>query len=471
MGFHLGLPHGMMGPMHDDQGLALVTTTRPARTRTAARAIAACAAIALCVPGAALAGNGDAAVAKGDAVPGEVVVTYKGGDTDLVRVDGSIDSAVSTLKTRNDVAYAEPNYRVYAAGNGQDWSSDPLVANGASWNLYGNQGRPRNRFGSGAVLAWAAGITGNRNVYVAVLDEGVQVTHPDLAANVWTNNRERPGDGIDNDRNGFVDDVNGWDFINDDGSLYDGTTGQGLSEVDMHGTHVAGIIGAVGDNGIGTSGVAQDVGIIPVKMLDYYEGGTVAQAVAAIDYMVALKTRRGINIVAANASWESAEESRALQAAIRRAGNAGILFVTIAGNGDDNDQALDVDSSPVYPAAHTCPQRVRRVDYDCILTVTAIDEDGARPDWANYGRETVDLGAPGVDILSLAPDFILATDSGTSMAAPHVSGAIALYASRYPNATPATIREAVMDSAKRTPSLRRTTVSGGRLDIAELLNL
>lgn len=458
-------------------------------------------AVVCAVPTFAFAAGADSAIASGDAVPREVIVIYNNAasaaarssvastvsasdseslvsapaSVDLLTLPAgeSVDSAITALEARTDVASAEPNYRIRAgakANAAAPWSNDPLVGNGSTWGLYGKTGKPKNQFGSGAVLAWAAGIKGSANVYVAVLDEGVQVNHPDLADNVFTNAGEIAGDGIDNDANGYVDDVNGWDFINNDSSVYDGTSGQGMSEIDFHGTHVAGIIGATGGNGIGTSGVAQDVGIIPLKMLDTYEGGTVAQAIEALDYLTALK-KSGVNIVASNSSWEGPDNSQALKQAIRRSGNAGVLFVTIAGNGDEDGNAIDTDATPVFPAGYTCFARYKRVSYNCIVAVTAINDKGRRPAWANYGKHSVDLGAPGVDVLSLAPDSMLASDTGTSMAAPFVTGALALYASQNPGAHPATMRADLMTSTEPTSSLKNKTASGGRLSIPNFLDL
>src|SRR5688500_9751031 len=165
-----------------------------------------------------------------------------------------VDAAIRDLLQSPFVRFAEPNW-IYTHQS----SSDPYVTNGSLWGMYGDATSPANQFGSQAGEAWAAGATGSPNVYVAVIDEGVDFNHPDLAANIWTNPFD-PIDGTDNDGNGYVDDVHGWDFYQNNNSVYDGAPGN--TTVDSHGTHVSGTIGAVGNNNIGVAGVNWDVTII-----------------------------------------------------------------------------------------------------------------------------------------------------------------------------------------------------------------
>jgi hypothetical protein len=318
--------------------------------------------------------------------------------------------------------------------------------------MYGDASSPASPYGSQAAEAWAANYTGSRSVYVGVLDEGVQWTHPDLDANVWTNPRD-PADGIDNDRNGYRDDVHGWDFSRNDNSVYDGGSG---GNQDDHGTHIAGILGAEGNNGTGVVGVNWQVTIIPLKFLGPL-GGSTANAVKAINYLIDLKTRHKLNIVAINASWGGSGYSSALNDAIKRAGDNGILFIAAAGNNGRNN-----DTTPFYPASYNQPN---------VISVAALDRNGNLASWSNYGRNTVHLAAPGVGIYSTLAFNTYGSYSGTSMATPHVTGAVALYKSKYPSATAAQIKAALLTSVAPTASLSGKTITGGRLDISKLLQL
>ena len=198
--------------------------------------------------------------------------------------------AVQILKNLPGVDFVEPNW-LYTH---QSFPNDPSFGNGSLWGMYGDASTPQNQYGSQAAEAWNAGFTGSKNVYVGIIDEGFQFTHPDLAANVWTNPNDTL-DSIDNDGNGFADDTHGWDFFEDNNSIYDGTG-------DDHGTHVAGTIGAAGNNGIGVAGVNWAVTLISGKFLGP-NGGSTADAVAAVNYFTDLKKNHGINVVALNNSW------------------------------------------------------------------------------------------------------------------------------------------------------------------------
>lgn len=293
-----------------------------------------------------------------------------------------------------------------------------------------------------AVSAWDV-TTGSRGVVVAVIDSGFDYTHPDLAANVWRNPGEVPDDGLDNDGNGFVDDVHGWDFANDDADPMDD---------DGHGTHVAGTIGAVGDNGVGVTGVAWQVSIMGLKFLDSDGNGYTSDAIAAISYATRMRREFGVNVVATNNSWGGGDRSLALRAAIADGGAAGILFVTAAGN-----DGVNGDRRKNYPANE---------DLDAVITVTATDRANRMPSFATYGPVHVDLAAPGVAIRSTIPGGGYATYSGTSMAAPHVTGTIALLAAANPAASATAIRRAILSTTTRLPALAGKTVTGGLLDAA-----
>ena len=375
-------------------------------------------------------------------------------DTFVVELEPgqTVADAIVEISAQPGVAYVEPDYLVYPAAT----SNDPEYTNGNLWGMHGDGTSQPNQFGSGAGEAWARGFTGSQDVYVAVIDQGVQITHPDLAPNIWVNPGEIPGNGIDDDGNNLVDDVNGWDFFNNDASVFDGPA------VDWHGTHVAGTIGARGGNGIGVVGVDWNVSIIPVKFISG-GAGSIVGAVQAIDYVVDLK-RRGVNVVVINASWEGEGFSPTLSDAVDAAGDAGILFVAAAGNG-----AGDIDTSPVYPAAHQCDNSGAR-GWDCLISVANLTSGGDLASDSNWGDQNVDLGAPGSGIVSTSPVSSYDYLSGTSMAAPHVAGAVALCASIKPSLSASQLRDRVMTSATPTSSLAGRTVTGDRLDIGALVD-
>jgi len=377
-----------------------------------------------------------------------------------------VERAIAAIAQRPGVVFAEPNWKITTAAV----SNDPFyTTNGRLWGMYGDDqptatgpSGTTNQFGSQAEKAWAAGFTGSNTVYVGVLDEGIDINHPDLRANIWVNPFETVGDGIDNDRNGYVDDVHGWDFYHRDNSVYDGGTG------DRHGTHVAGTIGGVGGNGIGVAGVSWNVTMIPLKFLGP-DGGYTSDAIKALDYLTDLKVRHGLNVVASNNSWGGGGYSSALHSAIIRGANAGILFVAAAGNAGAN-----TDVSANYPSNYSTLQgtsTTRAASYEAVISVAALTSSGGLASFSNYGEKTVHLAAPGAGINSTLPGNSYGAFSGTSMAAPHVTGAIALYASAHPTASAAEVRQAILSSARPTASLAGKTVTGGRLDVAAALNI
>jgi hypothetical protein len=319
-------------------------------------------------------------------------------------------------------------------------SNDPSVTNGSLWGMYGDTSSPANLYGSQAAEAWSRGFTGTSDVVVAIIDEGFQISHPDLVNNVGSNPGEISGNGIDDDGNGYIDDRNGWDFVSNDNTVYDSTA-------DDHGTHVAGTIGAEGGNGIGVAGVNWDVSLLSGKFLGD-TGGTTANAIKAVDYFTDLKTRHGLNLVATNNSWGGGGYSQGLYDAINRANNANIFFVAAAGNSSS--------STPSYPAAYDLPN---------VISVASIDSNGGLSSFSNYGSTWVDLGAPGGAIQSTLPSNTYGTYSGTSMATPHVTGALALMRSTQPTATMAQLKQALLESVVQTASLVGKTATGGRLDV------
>jgi subtilisin family serine protease len=367
------------------------------------------------------------------------------GDLVLVRhqPDFSMSAAKRAIENDPSVEFVEPNW-IYTH---QAVSTDPYYTNGSLWGMYGDATSPANVFGSQAGEAWAAGNTGSAGVYVGVIDEGIQFDHPDLLGQVWTNPYD-PADGVDNDGNGYIDDIRGWDFDGNNNSIYDGGT---RGSLDDHGTHVSGTIGAKANNGIGVVGVNWNVTLISGKFLGR-RGGTSANAIKAVDYFTDLKTRHGLNIVATNNSWGGGGFSQALKDAITRANNANILFIAAAGNsGTDNDTTAS------YPANY---------DVANVISVAAITNTGALASFSQYGATTVDIGAPGAGIWSTTAYNGYSSYSGTSMATPHVTGGAALYASTRPGSSAATIKAAILNSAVATASLTGKCVTGGRLNVS-----
>lgn len=367
----------------------------------------------------------------------------------------TVARALKRLRGLPGIDYAEPDYWVEAAAV----ADDPAFADGSLWGMYGDGTRPHgNRFGSGAAEAWQAGYVGARRIHVGVLDEGVKRDHPDLAGNTWANPAE-VRNGLDDDGNGYVDDIDGWDFHHGDATVYDGHS-------DDHGTHVAGTLGALGGNGLGVAGVSWQVTLVPAKFLGP-AGGYISNAVRALDYLTDLKIRHGIELVAVNSSWTGGGYSQSLVDAIDRAGDADILFVAAAGN-----EGADADAEPVYPGAYQCTSRADDTarGWDCIISVASLRPDGGLASDSNWGLDAVDLAAPGTGIISTHPvDDGYAYYSGTSMAAPHVTGAAALCRSVAPELPAQRLRELVLASAAPTASLAGRTSSGGRLDIPALM--
>jgi subtilisin family serine protease len=372
----------------------------------------------------------------------------KKGELALLKLPAGMGVAAAVRAINEDpaVEYAEPNW-IYQH---QAVSNDTYYTNGSLWGMYGDATTPANQYGSQAGENWASGHTSCGNVIVGVIDEGIYYQHEDLAANIWTNPYDA-ADGVDNDGNGYIDDVRGWDFDGNSNNINSGGAG------DDHGTHVSGTIAGVGGNAKGVAGVCwSGIKLISGKFLGR-RGGTTANAIKAIDYFNDLKTRHGLNIVATNNSWGGGGFSQALQDAIGRANTANILFIAAAGN-----SAYDNDTTASYPSNYPNAN---------IIAVASTTNTGALSSFSQWGKTTVDLGAPGSGIWSTVPvsskGLLIssyASYNGTSMATPHVTGAAALYASTRPGVTAADIKTAILINTVPTASLQNKTVTGGRLN-------
>lgn len=427
----------------------------------------------------------------------------------LVRVaigDGmTVEKAIEILSHNPNVQFAEPNYVLHI----DSVSNDPLYTGGSMWGMEGDQTNPANQFGSQAGEAWAAGYTGSTKVAIGDIDTGIDYTHPDLYLNVWLNQGEIPAalkaaltdtdgdglftfrdlnnaanaayvtdvnangridagdllndirweDGTDQDGNSYTDDLIGWDFVNNDNDPFDDND---------HGTHTAGTIAATGGNGTGVAGVTWSTQIIALKFLDASGSGSTADAVKALDYYTwaAGHAAPGAELIATNNSWGGGGYSQAMMDAIVRGAQADTLFIAAAGNGGPDQRGDNNDSVANYPSNYNTTSVL---GWDSVIGVASITSTGGRSSFSNYGATTVELGAPGSGIYSTVPGGY-ASFSGTSMATPHVTGAIALFAAAGTE-TAREIRADLLASVAPTTSLSGITMTGGRLDIGHLMQM
>jgi len=405
---------------------------------------------------------------KPDAAPGEMLVKFKPGraraamdniratrnirvtassrfrrmDWHVVKVrsDRSLKDVIIAYRESPDVLYAEPNYRVRALED-QHIPDDPRFDD--LWGMH-NTGQTGGTPDADidAPEAWYYEIlpAPGQEIIVAVVDTGVDYNHPDLAPVMWTNAGEIPDNGVDDDGNGFIDDVKGWDFYNNDNDPMDD---------ESHGTHVAGIVAAVPDNGIGVAGVAGRAGtvrIMAVKFLDENGDGYLSDAIYAITYAM----DNGATVL--NNSWGGGGYVLAMRDLIADVDVAGGLFVAAAGNKGNN-----TDISAHYPSGYDNPN---------ILSVASTTRTDGRSSFSNYGLVTVDLGAPGSSILSTTPENDYRWKSGTSMATPHVAGACAfVWAAAGTGTSHMEIKGAIMGGVDQIPALLGICVTGGRLNL------
>jgi len=352
-----------------------------------------------------------------------------------LRVEQDLASSFAgALAAEETFAYVEPDYELRLQQSPNDPFYAPLqyALENTGQTLDSQPGAVGADIDAEA--AWQV-TTGDQEFVIAVIDGAIDWSHPDLSANVWTNEEEIPDNGVDDDANGYVDDVHGWDFFDDDND----TRGS-----DTHGTHVAGILGAVGNNAEGVAGVAQRCRIMPLRFAGAVNG-TTSNAIDAIEYAVANGARLSNN------SWGGPEDSQALRDAIAAAGDAGHLFVFAAGNSGV--------SRSLNPAGFDSPS---------IISVAATDNVDALWINSNFNALDVDLAAPGVSVVSAVPgSYNLKT--GTSMAAPHVAGTAALIWSMRPEWSAQDVRTQILESARPLASLDGFTATGGRLDAGEAL--
>jgi subtilisin family serine protease len=340
-----------------------------------------------------------------------------------------------TLENLNDfVDSVEPDYLVYAIKTPNDPKMIDLWGLHNSGQTGGNDDKDIDAF-----EAWDLQ-TGSKDVLVGVIDTGVDRSHIDLAANMWTNAEEIPGNGKDDDGNGFVDDVHGWDFYDNDNNPTDGGS---------HGTHCAGTIGAVGNNGKGVVGVSWNVSMVGIRFLGPM-GGYTSDAVKSINYA----TKIGVALT--SNSWGGGGFSSSLKNAIDNAGKKGIGFVAAAGN-----SAYDNDSIPSYPASY---------ESENIISVGAHDHKGKIAWFSQWGKNSVDLFAPGVNVVSTVPGNKYASFNGTSMATPHVSGAYATILASNPTWTVVEVKNALLNSTDPENGLANKCVTGGRLNLFQALS-
>jgi subtilisin family serine protease len=361
-------------------------------------------------------------------------------DLDHIQVPaGTADAALLALSRDPDVAGVQPNYIRHVTATTPP--NDPYWLNGALWGL----------IKINAQTAWNTFSPSAHDVVVGIIDTGVNYNHPDLASSVWTNPGEVAGNGLDDDGDGYVDDVHGIDTANHDSDPLDD---------EGHGTHTAGTVGARGNNGVGVTGVAWNPQIAACKFLDSTGSGSDANAVACFNYFVDLKLHHGVNLRVTSNSWGEQRDPNqpfptVLKAAIDAAGNAGIVNVFAAGNSNNNN-----DVTPFDPASFTSAS---------IVAVAASDQADARASFSNYGATSVDLAAPGVNILStVGSDYGYA--SGTSMAAPHVAGAFALMASANPSLSVSALKARLLASVDPIPAWTGVVATGGRLNVYQALS-
>jgi subtilisin family serine protease len=350
----------------------------------------------------------------------------------------SIEEARLAFLKNKAVLYAEPDF-IYKTQVIEDseyskqWALENTSQSGGTVDADIN-----------AEAGWAIE-QGSNNVVIGVIDTGIDYSHPDLAANVWSNSSEIPGNNKDDDQNGYVDDIHGVNAINGTGNPMDDN---------KHGTHVSGTI-AASSNTIGIRGVAPGVRVAGCKFLSSYGSGAISDAIKCMEYFAALKSRatNPVNLVATSNSWGGGAASEAMLDAIKAHEKLGILFIAAAGNSTANN-----DDEETYPCNYRVPN---------VISVAATDNNDALAGFSNFGKKTVHVAAPGVKVLSTVLRSGYAELSGTSMAAPHVSGLAALIASHFPNYKYGQIKNLIQTGGQSIAALKSKTISGKRIRVAD----
>ncbi len=350
---------------------------------------------------------------------------------ELASPDRSVAQMVEELRASPMVELAEPDYQVFPT----------VIPNDADFGSLWGLDQPSDA-DIDAPEAWEV-TEGEPQIVVAVVDTGVDLSHPDLTPNLWVN-ADEVANGIDDDANGYVDDLHGANCIRGDGNPRDD---------DGHGTHVSGTIAAVAGNGLGVAGVSPRVRLMPLRFLSR-GGGFVSDAIECLNYALEMR-QRGVEVRVVNNSWGGGGFSEALRDTIAALDDAAVLFVAAAGN-----DGADTDEVPHYPSSYELPN---------VVSVAATDELDQLASFSNHGARSVHLAAPGVDILSTWPRGDYRYLSGTSMAAPHVSGAAALIAAHLPALDPAGIRAVLLASGDAVPALAGRVASERRLNAAAAL--
>jgi len=371
------------------------------------------------------------------AAPGALASAQVSKNTGVMVVelaDGvAVTSAVALLANDPALEFAEPNYIQYATAI----PNDPELGDQWAWGVID------------AFDAWDVA-TGDANIQVNVIDTGIDVDHPDLVANVWVNAAEAAGSpGVDDDSNGYVDDINGWNAISNSGNPDDDH---------YHGTHCSGTIGAVTNNGINVAGVNWTTSLVGCKFLNSAGSGSSADAIECIDYIIDTNAAGSADIRVSSNSWGGGGYSAALETAIQAAVNAGILWVNAAGN-DSNDN--DCFGAGAYPSAY---------NIDGIISVASTTSTDSMSSFSNYGASTVDIGAPGSSIKSTDSGGGTRTISGTSMACPHVAGAAALALAVDDTLSVAELLEVVLCTGDYTTAMDGKVTTGMRLNLLGVVN-
>jgi len=356
----------------------------------------------------------------------------------------SADEVVAQYRALSEVEYAEANSEIKLDHEGAGkhvHANDELFYK--QWGLF-NHGQDGGKSGAdiSAMQAWAV-TKGSDQVVVAVLDSGVDYTHPDLAGNIWTRPEIIKQYEDEDLTEGAIDDVHGFNVVEDNGDPMDDNG---------HGTHCAGIIGAEGGNEVGISGVNWTVKIMPLRFMDSDGAGTTKDAIEAINYVINRK-RAGVNVRVISASWGSTIKSRAMEDVIRKAGDEGILFVAAAGN-DHSDN----DAKPHYPASY---------DLNNVISVAALDRNDELTSFSNWGATSVDVAAPGQQIVSTWLNHGFEERQGTSMATPFVAGVAALILSTNTAISIDDLRTRLLISVDAVPSLKGKVATGGRINAAK----